>query len=42
MNKLTTDDILTKDAHLIQSFANLDGLKQADARTAIVGAKALM
>ena len=39
MNKLTTDDILTKDAHLIQSFANLDGLKQADARTAIVGAE---
>ena len=39
MNKLTTDDILTKDAHLIQSFANLGGLKQADARTAIVGAK---
>jgi adenosylmethionine-8-amino-7-oxononanoate aminotransferase len=39
MNKLSTDDILTKDAHLIQSFANLDGLKQTDARTAIVGAK---
>lgn len=37
MNKLTTDEILTKDAHLIQSFANLDGLKQTDARTAIVG-----
>lgn len=39
MNKFNTDDILTKDAHLIQSFANLDGLKQTDARTAIVGAK---
>ena len=39
MNKLSTDDILTKDAHLIQSFANLDGLKQDDARTAIVAAK---
>ncbi|PRY25525.1 adenosylmethionine-8-amino-7-oxononanoate aminotransferase [Aliiruegeria haliotis] len=34
----STDEILTKDAHLIQSFANLDALKQADARTAIVGA----
>ena len=39
MNKLSTDDILTQDAHLIQSFADLDGLKQRDARTAIVGAK---
>ncbi len=39
MNKLSTDDILIKDAHLIQSFADLDGLKQRDARTAIVGAK---
>lgn len=38
MNQLNTDEILTKDAHLIQSFANLDGLKQADARTAIVSA----
>ncbi len=36
---LTTDEILTKDAHLIQSFANLDGLKQNNARTAIVGAE---
>ena len=35
---LTTDEILTKDSHLIQSFANLDGLKQNDARTAIVAA----
>lgn len=34
-----TDDILTSDSHLIQSFANLHGLKQQDARTAIVGAK---
>ena len=33
---LTTDEIMTKDSHLIQSFANLDGLKQNDARTAIV------
>lgn len=39
ITKLTTDDILTKDAHLIQSFADLDGLKQAAARTAIVAAK---
>jgi adenosylmethionine-8-amino-7-oxononanoate aminotransferase len=39
MNQLSTDDILTKDAHLIQSFADLDGLKQRDARTAIVAAK---
>ena len=39
MDSVTTDQILTDDAHLIQSFANLDGLKQADARTAIVGAK---
>ncbi len=38
-NKLTTDEILTKDSHLIQSFADLDGLKQRDARTAIVSAK---
>jgi adenosylmethionine-8-amino-7-oxononanoate aminotransferase len=38
MNNLNTDEILTKDSHLIQSFANLDGLKQMDARTAIVGA----
>jgi len=34
-----TDDILSSDSHLIQSFANLHGLKQQDARTAIVGAK---
>jgi adenosylmethionine-8-amino-7-oxononanoate aminotransferase len=39
MNNLTTDEILTKDAHLIQSFADLDGLKQRDARTAIVAAE---
>ncbi len=39
MDILTTDQILTDDAHLIQSFANLDGLKQADARTAIVRAE---
>ena len=35
----STDEILTADTHLIQSFANLHGLKQQDARTAIVGAK---
>ena len=38
MNKLNTDEILTKSSHLIQSFANLDGLKQADSRIAIVEA----
>ena len=36
---MTTDEILTDDGHLIQSFANLDGLKQNNARTAIVGAE---
>ena len=25
--KINTDEILTNDSHLIQSFANLDGLK---------------
>ena len=39
MNKLNTDEVLTKDAHLIQSFADLNGLKQADARTVIVEAE---
>ncbi|MEH6360645.1 MAG: aminotransferase class III-fold pyridoxal phosphate-dependent enzyme, partial [Amylibacter sp.] len=39
ITKLNTDEILTKDAHLIQSFADLDGLKQAASRTAIVAAK---
>ena len=39
MNKLNTDEVLTKDAHLIQSFADLNGLKQADARTVIVEAQ---
>jgi adenosylmethionine-8-amino-7-oxononanoate aminotransferase len=39
MNKLTTDEILAKDSHLIQSFADLDALKQQGARTAIVAAK---
>lgn len=39
MNKLTTDEILSQDDHLIQSFANLDALKQQGARTAIVAAK---
>ncbi|MFV2037924.1 MAG: aminotransferase class III-fold pyridoxal phosphate-dependent enzyme [Paracoccaceae bacterium] len=43
MNKisadLSTDEILTRDAHLIQSFANLNDLKQNSARTAIVSAQ---
>jgi adenosylmethionine-8-amino-7-oxononanoate aminotransferase len=39
MTKLSTDAILTKDAHLIQSFADLDGLKQQGARIAMVAAK---
>ncbi|KPU84522.1 hypothetical protein JI58_03280 [Marinosulfonomonas sp. PRT-SC04] len=39
MNKLTTENILAQDEHLIQSFADLDGLKQQGARTAIVAAK---
>ncbi len=33
-----TDDVLTSDTHLIQSFANLNALKQDGARTAIVRA----
>ena len=37
-----TDEILTNDTHLIQSFANLDALKQNGARTAIVRAKGAM
>ena len=36
---ISTDDILTSDTHLIQSFADLHGLKQKDARTAIVSAE---
>lgn len=36
---IDTDNILTSDGHLIQSFANLNNLKQQDARTAIVSAK---
>ena len=42
MNKVqnfNTDEILTNDTHLVQSFANLNNLKQSGARTAIVGAK---
>ena len=35
----TTDDILTSDTHLIQSFADLNALNQNDARTVIVGAE---
>ena len=41
MTKLSTDEILTKDVHLIQSFADLDGLKQSHARTAIVAANGI-
>ena len=39
VSQLTTDEILTKDASLIQSFADLNGLKQNKARTAIVAAE---
>ena len=35
----TTDAVLTADTHLIQSWADLDALKQNGARTVIVGAK---
>ncbi len=35
----STDGVLTADTHLVQSFADLNALKQNDARTAIVGAK---
>ncbi len=38
----TTDDILTEDVHLVQSFADLNALKQDGARTAIVGAEGTM
>ena len=38
MKQLTTDQILNRDEHLIQSFANLDALRQQGARTAIVAA----
>lgn len=34
-----TDEILTQDSHLIQSFAHLDSLKQNTSRTAIVKAE---
>ncbi|MBS8259866.1 aminotransferase class III-fold pyridoxal phosphate-dependent enzyme [Roseibium polysiphoniae] len=39
---LTTDEVLTADTHLIQSFADLDLLKQNDARTVIVSAEGAM
>ncbi|MBX2832486.1 MAG: aminotransferase class III-fold pyridoxal phosphate-dependent enzyme [Rhodospirillales bacterium] len=42
LKKLTTDEILTADTHLIQSFADLDHLKQNGARTVIVGAEGAM
>lgn len=35
----STDGVLTSDVHLVQSFANLNALKQKDARTVIVGAE---
>jgi len=35
----TTDDILTRDVHLVQSWADLDSLKQNGATTAIVEAE---
>lgn len=38
----TTDTILTADNHLIQSWADLNALKQNNARTAIIGAKGAM
>ncbi|GBR47945.1 adenosylmethionine-8-amino-7-oxononanoate aminotransferase [Gluconobacter roseus NBRC 3990] len=38
----TTDDILAADAHLVQSWADLNGLKEPHARTAIVAAKGVM
>lgn len=37
--QMTTDEVLTADTHLIQSFADLNALKQNDARTVIVGAE---
>ncbi|MGR1583150.1 aminotransferase class III-fold pyridoxal phosphate-dependent enzyme [Thalassobius sp. S69A] len=36
---LTTDAVLTADTHLVQSFADLNALKQNGARTVIVGAQ---
>ncbi|NVK35058.1 MAG: aminotransferase class III-fold pyridoxal phosphate-dependent enzyme [Rhodobacteraceae bacterium] len=36
---MSTDGVLTADTHLIQSFADLNALKQNDARTVIVGAE---
>ena len=36
---ITTDGVLTADTHLVQSFADLDALKQDGARTVIVGAE---
>ncbi|MDK3019323.1 aminotransferase class III-fold pyridoxal phosphate-dependent enzyme [Pseudodonghicola flavimaris] len=38
----TTDEILTTDLHLVQSFADLNALKQSGARTAIVAAEGAM
>ncbi|MBO0344035.1 aminotransferase class III-fold pyridoxal phosphate-dependent enzyme [Roseibium sp. CAU 1637] len=39
---MTTDGVLTADTHLIQSFADLNLLKQDGARTVIVGAEGSM
>lgn len=39
LDHFNTDEILTNDTHLVQSFTNLHNLKQNGARTAIVGAK---
>lgn len=39
---LSTDDVLAADDHLIQSFADLNALKQDNARTVIVSAKGPM
>ncbi|MBN9670510.1 aminotransferase class III-fold pyridoxal phosphate-dependent enzyme [Roseibium aggregatum] len=42
MPNMTTDAVLTADTHLIQSFADLNLLKQDGARTVIVGADGTM
>ncbi|MBE2275485.1 MAG: aminotransferase class III-fold pyridoxal phosphate-dependent enzyme [Rhodobacteraceae bacterium] len=43
MNKrLSTDEVLTADDHLIQSWADLNALKQSSARTVITSAKGIM
>jgi adenosylmethionine-8-amino-7-oxononanoate aminotransferase len=37
--QFTTDEILTRDEHLVHAFADLDALKQDGARTAIIAAE---